>query len=682
MGEPNLADVVAEDRRINPAERLVNVYKGRLPADIKQVFEVARALIVGNDIVQPVISKMAEAPVTKLIVKAKGGGKGSGGETTQAEEKLLNIFTDKLKIKSHLLGLSYDNYGYSNAFSSVYFAPKRYLKCPHCEERAKNEPDKKKRKTIKHRWLAANMEWVPKLESEKTGKTSMSNINFYGKCPGCKKDNIKFIRDDVTYHNTNSLRLIRWDPFHMDIDHYRELGRSEYYYRFPKSVVTKMRKGERIMLTEYPWSIVQAAINNRTLHINPKGFYHFRLESISGIYEGWGVPRILSVLTALYTVLSMVKANEATAEGRINDLTIISPMRSSGRGGSNEDPIGTMGLSSWLNQTKAAINKFKKDRTLTAFLPFPVQAESIYGHGRQQLISSEIQIYIRNILAALGLPEDVLYSGGNYTSIAVAARLLANQADDMRKQYNQFLNFVKDTISKSLTDANFSDLDVSLEPYESADDFQKTNMQIQMAMVNKFPWTPIYKKFGMTFEEVVTTLTTEAKEFGKVNKEIAEAEGRSIASMTAIQDYLKVSVMKQMMRFNELDQMVTAAKSKGADSAQKPIIAQQMAEQIAQQYPPDMWEEIVIKMAGEDTEFAQMVSDELKLIKAEMERHITGPGVGMPMEGSPASDGGESLNIGRGSSVPGVTSPATAMKTIASQAKETDKKPPTSPTKL
>jgi hypothetical protein len=673
MTEPNLADVVAEDRRINPAERLVNVYKGRLPADIKQVFHVARALVVGNDIVQPVISKMAEAPVTRLIVK----GEGNEETTTKGEEKLLKIFNDILKIKSHLLGLSYDNYGYSNAFSSVYFAPKRYLKCPNCEDRAKNEKDKRKRKLIKQRWLATNMEWKPKIGTEKTNNISSYTIDFIGKCPGCKKNGVQFIREDVTYHNTNSLRLIRWDPFYMDIDHYRELGRNEYYYRFPKKTIEKMRKGERIMLSEYPWSIIQAAINNRTLHINQKGFYHFKLESISGVYEGWGVPRILSVLTALYTVLSMVKANEATAEGRINDLTIISPMQR-GRGGTTEDPIQTMGLSNWLNQTKAAIQKFKKDRTLTAFLPFPVQSESIYGHGRQQLISSELQIYIRNILAALGLPEDVIYSGGNYTSIAVAARLLANQADDMRKQYNQFLTFVKDTISKSLTDSNFSDLNVSLEPYESADDFQKTNMQIQMAMVNKFPWTQIYKKFNMTFDEVITTMTKEAKEFGKVNKEIAESEGRSLASMASIQDYLKMSMAKQMMRFNELDQMATAAKS-NEDPAKKPLLAQQMAEQIAQQYPPDMWEDIVLNMAGTDTEFAKMVSDALKEIQIEMQRHITGP----ITEGSSAGDGGEDLNIGGGNfGFPGGQSPGAAMNTIASKTQETDKKPSSSLSKL
>ena len=661
------SSVLKEERRVNPAEKLINVYQGRLPYDIKEVFRVARALIIGNDIVQPVISKMAEAPVTKLIIK----GKGDEGSDSDTEEALRKIFEDRLHIKSHLLGLSYDNYGFSNAFSSVYFAPKRYLKCPHCEEKMKNEKDEKKQKIMKHRWLAKNIDWRIKIETMARGGKAMT-ANFYGDCPGCKLKGVMFIREDVTYRNAKSLRLIRWDPYYMDIDHYRELGRSEYYYSFPKKTVDKIRRGERIMLNEYPWTIIEAAVNNRTLHIDQRGFYHFKLESIAGVYDGWGVPRILSVLTALYTVLSMVKANEATSEGRINDLTIISPMQR-GRGGSSEDPVGTIGLSAWLQQTKNAIAEFRKDRTLTAFLPFPVTSTSVYGQGRVQLISSELNIYIRNILAALGLPEDVIYSGGSYTSIAVAARLLANQADDMRKQYNQYLTFIKNTISKSLTEADFSDMTVSLEPYESPDDFQKTNMQIQMAMANRFPWTPIYRKFGMSLEEVVADMETEAAEFGRILMKQSEAEGRAMSVSASIQEYLRMGIAKEMFRYNALSQQVDQVKAT-ADPSQKPIIAQQIAEQVAEAYPEEMWEQVVKSFAMEDQELAQLIADHLEVIKSE-----TGKGSG-GNEDFIGPDGGETITMTPGKG--GVSSPMAGMKSISSKTKQPDKKAPTSQNKL
>lgn len=661
-----LSGLVLEDKRINPAEKLINVYQGRLPADIKDVFKVARALIVGNDIVQPVISKMAEAPVTKLNIK----GKGDEGSDADSEEALSDIFEKRLKIKSHLLALSYDNYGYSNAFSSVYFAPRRYLKCPYCVEKMKREKNEKKRKTMKARWPAKNLTWTIKIEkASRTAK--LDTINFYGNCPQCKAVGIKFIREDKIYHNAKSLRLIRWDPYNMEIDHYRELGRSEYYYTFPKETREKIRKGERVMLTEYPWPIIESAINNRTLHIDPKGFYHFKLESISGVYDGWGVPRILSVLTALYTVLSMVKANEATSEGRINDLTIISPQQR-GRYGSNEDPIQTIGLTSWLEQTKNAINQFRKDKTITAFLPFPVQSENIYGNGRAQLISGELNIYIRNILAALGLPEDVIYSGGSYTSIAVAARLLANQADDMRKQYNLYLTFIKDTISRSLSEADYSHLTVSLEPYESADDFQKTNMQIQMALSGRYPWTPIYRKFGMSFEEVIADMEKEAKEFGRIQKETAEAEGRSLATSAGIQEYLRMGMAKEMMRYNAMEQKALQIKA-SEDPSQKPLLAQQMAEQIAESYPVEMWEEVVQSLSQQDLELAQMIMDHLNTIKNE-------GGKNRNENGMIGSDRGEKIDITQ--SGPGMGSSITAMKSIAAATKETEKAPARSQAKL
>ena len=655
MAESNLSNIVREAKRTNPAEKLIDVYQGRLPKSIKDVFKVAKALVVGNEVVAPVVSKLAETPITNIVIKTK-----ADKADPAAEEELRKILADNLGMHEHLKGSSFDIHGYSNAFSSVYFAPKRYLECPSCKK------NPKKKKGTRTRWLADRIQWKFKVEKDfainRVG-SELLTINFYGNCPNGHQT-VKFKRIDIVYHNKKSLRIIRWDPFYMDIDHYRALGRNEYYYKFNDEERKRVNAGDRIALCEFPWPYIQACLNDRLLHISQAGFWHFKLEGLSGVYEGWGTPKILSVLTALYTVMSIMKANEATSEGRINDLTIISPIPQRG-GNVGEDPIATMGVTAWLSQTKSVIEKFKRDRTLTAFLPFPVKSESVYGQGRLQLVTGEVELYIRNIVAALGLPEDVIFSGGNYTSIAVAARILSNQAENARKSYNNFLNFIKDTISKSLTDADFSNQIAELLPYESADDFQKTNLMMQAALANRFPWSPIYKRLGTSLGDVKKQMLNESEFFGELLKKTADAEGRSVASMSAIQQYFQMQMANEMAKWSAIQQnaSIAEAQENAGDPKKRKEAARQLAQSMVQGYPPDMWPMIIKDIESRDPELSGMVAAYLEEYKAEM----------------PEGGGGEIEELGSLESGGGVES---TVRQIGLDSKESDKRVSRSESKL
>ncbi|GAJ23594.1 unnamed protein product, partial [marine sediment metagenome] len=213
-------------KRKNPAQKIVDLYENKLPLDIKDVFKLARTLILANEIVAPAVAKIAETPITKILVKGKKDV--TGGDAL--EGKLRGII-DKVKLRSHMMGLSFDQTGYNNAFSSIYFAPTRYLVCPECERQYKPKKSEEKkegrRKVKKYRWRAKDLHWQIKIEK---GENNLQTAVFNGECP--RKHQVKFRREDKIYHNDRSIRLIRWDPFYMDIDHYRALNRNEYYYRF------------------------------------------------------------------------------------------------------------------------------------------------------------------------------------------------------------------------------------------------------------------------------------------------------------------------------------------------------------------------------------------------------------------------------------------------------------------
>ncbi len=586
---------------ISASQYIIDTYGNGIPTDIKEVFKVARVIVTCNEVIAPVARKISEIPVTNIMYES------NDKKSESAKNKLKKIFETDLNIRDQLTSIGFDNFGYANAFCSLYFMPVRYLSCPECDANAKKNKSKSKL-----RWRAENIDWKIKIEpSEKNNKNK--DIFFYGNCPKCNK-HVKFNRKDVYYSYTKSLRLIKWDPFQIDIDHYKHINESYYFYRHTKEEVLKIAAGDKIMLTKYPWSFLEAAINGKLLRIEKKGFFHFKNESVSGMYEGWGTPKILSVISALYTLATLTKANEAASKGRINDLTIISPSARGGGSSTSSDPLAGIGVNKWTSQVNSVLKAFKKDKTLTALLPFPVQADSVYGHGRSQLVTSELTLYIRNIIAAMGLPEDIIYSGGNYTSIAVAARILENEASTRRKRYNEFLSFVKDSISSSLKNVDFTNVTVKLEPYESPDDLNKINMMISMAMNGKYPWKLIYKRFGQDYEQVMSMLTAEAEDFAKIQILLGKGEGKSVAANNAIiarSQMMQQSAMEKMQGLFQ-NQMAEQGGREAAGDSNLQQKAQSMAEDIINTYEPSQWQGALENIASLDQQLASAVFNILK----------------------------------------------------------------------
>ncbi|MFA7710600.1 MAG: hypothetical protein WCY30_05810 [Candidatus Neomarinimicrobiota bacterium] len=640
----DISTIISDDKLKNPIEKIIDVFQGRLPANIKEVFKFVRAVIVGNDIIAPAVAKLAETPVTNIMVVDKNNDESN----SDAAEKLQNIFIKTLKIHTFIKGISFDLYGYYNAFASIYFAPTRYLVCEDCKRK------RKKDKSIQYRWHASKIEWRGRVI---TGINKLSDIEFSGRCPSCHK-NVIFKKQDVIYHNVKNIRLIRWDPFYIELDHYKALGRNEYYYKFPSNETRRINGMDRIILTEYPWEYIVAALNNRLLRINQKGFHHFKLEGISGVYEGWGVPKIMSTLSVLYTLTMLMKANESTSEGRVNDLTIISPTPNR-TGVENEDPIGALGLESWLEKTKNVLEKFRRDRTITALLPFPVTAEHVFGQGRMQLITEELRIYIRSILGALGVSEDVIYSAGTYTSIAVASRTLANQADIAKKAFDEYLSFVKDIISRSINDLDFSNVSAMFEPYESADDFQKLNTQIQTALAGRFPWSLIYKRWGYDIKDIKKMLSSEVKMFGEIEVAKAKSEGRGVAESAAVNDYFRMMLASEMAKWNAMSQSIEGNNNNNMDASKIQQAATQLANSIVSDYPPQMWEMLIMDITRKDSNLGKIVGEMVRELSGGQETGQPEPELQNNQQEAVAAIGG----ISRASEMP-------------------DKRVPRSPTKL
>jgi len=61
-----------EKKRVkNIPQYLVDSISEAIPVSIKDLFKVARAVVAGNEIVRPVAHRVAETPLTEIIVRGK-----------------------------------------------------------------------------------------------------------------------------------------------------------------------------------------------------------------------------------------------------------------------------------------------------------------------------------------------------------------------------------------------------------------------------------------------------------------------------------------------------------------------------------------------------------------------------------------------------------------------------------
>jgi hypothetical protein len=447
-----------------------------LPSNIKQVFRLCKFYVLTSDVIGPAVHKLAESPVTEFQYHTK---------EPELEELYKKTFSQKLKIRQKLLQAVFDLFTYGNGFVSVYQKIQRYLICPHCKEGK--------------RFKIQDIDW------------EFKRFEFVGKCPSCHRK-VTFIRKDVEMPSIDKVGIVVWDPMQIEIETYKIIDKKVYFYVLSKTEYQKILSGDREYLYDIPWEFVIAAKENRKVRLNSENLFHFYTVMISNAYDGWGIPRMLSAFKALYYMQTLMRANEATSLGRINDLVVAFPEM--GRDGMS--PIESIGGSRWRSEVERIIKEWQKDPNFVGVTGFPIGVQSIFGNGRNMLITGEIDMVIRNILAAMGVTTDMIYAASNYSSMAVSNRMLANQLNLTRAKINEFLDFLVNRLNKINPD-KFKKIEITLSEYETVDDVQETQMMMNLFQQNRLSLSTLLKRFRINYNKEVERIQDELEDMEKID---------------------------------------------------------------------------------------------------------------------------------------------------------------------
>ena len=516
--------------------RLFSLSDFYLPDDIKEIFKFCKKLVLTNEVTSACLHKLSEAPVTKLMYRH---------ENSVVRSRYKEHFEQDLNVRERLLELVFDLVTYSNAFVSYNVPVTRYLVSPSVHKDVKEKykwatddsissSEQQKRKSEFESWYAGaagsgRSSKIPRRFRIDSINWTYSDGAFKGECPETGKK-VRFHRIDRYYPSRKKVSLKRWDPNRIEIEHNELTGKSKYYYNMSSDTRKLIKKSDRDMFNTVPWPYIQAALQKRSLRIKDENLYHVSNVKVSGAFPGWGIPRLYSAFKLIFYYLTLLKANESIALGKIQDLTILYPaMRGSSTG---MDPFQAVNGGNFQSHVKGMLKRHQRDPNFTGIAPFPIGSTSVYGQGKMQLVSSELEPVMRSICTAMGLPYDMLFGGGNYSGQAVAQRLFSAQTGLHRERFNELLDFFVSRTSSALGKNKFpEDISVQLKKYEGPDDVQKKQAIVNLGMNQIASKTSTLEQLDLDWEQEMKNMKQEAREEAEIQRLRAQAKAEAQTEM-------------------------------------------------------------------------------------------------------------------------------------------------------
>lgn len=445
-----------------------------VPRNLHDVIRWARYIAIQSPTTSEVIRKLATYPITDF--------------TTDTDDMKLKARYDKVfksfKLKEILQDTGFEFFTMGNVFLSVYLPIHRELVCSAC----------------KVSYNAKNAPWA-----------KFSKYQFHGKCPMCNHTGVLDRRDSKSVA-IEDMNLIKWTPEHIAVNHNPITGESEYYYRIPNTVKTKIQKGDRLFVDSLPWAFVEAIKNNQDFKFDKGSLFHLKNISSGGTVEGISVPPLLSLFSLVFYQATLRKANETIALEHLNPLRVIFPQAQS----ANSDPVISMSLRNFRGNIEDALRRHKVDKAHVVISPTPVGYQNLGGDGKSLLVAQEIQQAEETILLSLGVSRELLSGVTNWTSSSVGLRMMENLLTSYVGRLQDLIDWILDRVTAYLS---MERVDVSLIPFKLLDDDSLKNFMFQLANAGEISKGSLFEELGLDYHKEQKRIKEEASSKAAVEVE-------------------------------------------------------------------------------------------------------------------------------------------------------------------
>jgi len=495
-----------------------------LPTSFKTMLRWCRYYFLTNPLINAVCYKMSEYPVTDLVFDS---------ENEYLNERWDRFFNEVIHYKKFEVeaGLDYNTYG--NTFISIYFPFHKLLTCKNCKCTRRVEQS----------------------------KYIFREYKFVGECPGCGHYGEYNVRDHYI-KSPRQIRLIRWNPEYITIQHNEATGESRYYYTIPPSMANDVRMAKRHVIEKIPQVFIEALRKNKALLFSQQNIYHMQRPTIAQKDRGWGMPMILPVLKDTFYLQILRKAQEAIAVEHIVPMRVLFPQSASG----TADVYTTVNMTQWRDKIEQEIIRWRLDNNYIPILPIPVGQQTLGGDGRALMLSQEHRQWSEHIVAGMGVPIEFVFGGMQYSGSNVSMRILENHFLDVKTQRKQLVtDFIMPQIGAFM---GWDPVPCHYKRFKMADDLQRSAFYLQLNQAGKLSDKSL-------LEDTDWDSVKESNRIEQERRGIMEAQRRQATTQAAIQGEAQLIMAKYQMRGQKLMNELAMPPEQGLMAPEQPMLAGQ-----------------------------------------------------------------------------------------------------------
>lgn len=502
-----------------------------LPTSISQMFRWCRYYFLTNPLINAVTYKMAEYPITPLIFDE---------EDPASREFWEDLSDNKLRLRPFQIEVGLDYFCYGNAFVSLHFPFQKYLVCASC----------------KHEVLIQKAAY------------KFRNLEYYLLCDKCgTTTEAKVV--DVNIKNLKGIRLVRWNPEYVKVEHNEITGQTEFFFEIPTILKNDILMGKRHIVETLPKVFIESMKKSRTLRFTDESVFHLKRPTIAQKDMGWGMPLILPVLKDTYYLQILRKAQEAIAHQHIVPLRLLFPQG----GDASSSPYSMTNLGMWRGRIEAEIAKWRSDPNYIPIMPLPLGNEVIGGEGRALMLHQEMRSWSEQIVAGMHVPIEFVFGGLQYSGSNVSMRMLENQFLGYR---TNLIIMTRDFVLGRIADyMGMKRPKCHHARFKMADDLQRTALAFQLNQAMKISDTTLLSEMDY---DVVQEEKFKAAE---LSKQLSNQRKMQLAQ-ASIQGDVQVLTAKYQA---QVQKTLSAAGMDPNAAAQQSQQMDQAIQQIGQQDP-------------------------------------------------------------------------------------------------
>ncbi len=514
-----LSDHVGTIRYPSPFFDISHMY---LPTSFKTLLKWCEYYFISNPLINSVVYKMSEYPVTDLIID-------SSDENLRS--KWDDFFKLQLKFKKFQVeaGLDYNCYG--NCFISVNYPFKKFLVCSNCGH---------------------------SMPIEKTSYI-FRNFGYQGSCKKCGHYG-EFKAQDTYVKSWRDIHLIRWSPERITIRHNELVGKNTYYYSIPTTLKNDIQMGKKDIIEKTPTSFIEAMKQNKDVIFNPNNIFHMKRPTIAQKDKGWGLSMILPVLKDVFYLQILRKAQEAIAVEHIVPLRVLFPQVASG----SSDPYPTTNLSAWKKQIEIEIQRWRLDNNYIPILPIPIGQQTLGAQGRALMLSQEYRVWAEHIVAGMGVPNEFIFGGLSYSGSSVSLRMLENHFLDYKSDHINLVNWIMERVGAFMS---WVPAPAYFRRFKMADDLQRSAFNLQLNQAGKISDKTL-------LEDTEWDADAERKQIAVEQELLAESQLSQAVAQSQIQGEAQLTGIKYQARA----QKVMSELAPGTPMEQQPQEGQESPE--------------------------------------------------------------------------------------------------------